>query len=516
MGTNITHSQTRKEREKRDQFKNLKFLIIDEFSMLKSDMLYQLDLRLRELKQCNRVFGDVSVFLFGDPAQLPAVRGRAAYEKPIEVEYHLAYGDGSESLWRNFQAIFLTENHRQGNDQTYAEVLNRIRVGEQTEVDVDLLRTRVRPKNHLDLKNGMYIVCERAEAHEHNVKLLNELAGKLHEVEAKIMCAMRKDYKPWLKPDGTIQDTNFANKLEFKIGARVMLIHNVDVSDLLCNGALGILIGVETSQNGSLEKLVVKFDMPNAGKASRDQHPGYAKKYPEGTVITKMDKEYTLSSHANTSGASTARLIQYPLVLAYAVTVHKIQGQTIEKPSKICVDLRRVRNGGQAYVALSRIKELEQLFILEELPAHKMYPNHKALDEIKRLEEISINNNPTSWDKVKTHGVTKICFLNVRSLLNKFDNIKSDINLYQSDFMILAETWIPENTLEAKHYQLRDRESHLNNSGRGRGLAIFYKQDIKHIEDQNEENINISKVVTEDIDIIAVYRSREGCLKTLL
>ena len=84
---------------------------------------------------------------------------------------------------------------------------------------------------------------------------------------------------------------------------------------------------------------------------------------------------------------STARLIQYPLFLAYAVTVHKIQGQTIEKPSKICVDFRRVRNGGQAYVALSRIKELDQFFILEELLAQKMYLNLEALDEIKRLEK---------------------------------------------------------------------------------------------------------------------------------
>ena len=298
--------------------------------MLKSDQLYQLDLRLRELKQNNRVFGGVSIFLLGDPAQLPAVKGRAAYEKPIEPEYHLAYGNGTDSLWRSFQAMFLTENHRQGNDQKYADLLNRIRIGKQTDGDLEMLRTRVRPRNHSDLKKAMYIVCERVEAHEHNTKLLNELPGKLYEIEAKVLCAMQKSYKPWLKPDGTIQDTNFANKLDIKIGARVMLIHNVDVSDLLCNGALGIVIGIEISQSGTVEHLIVKFDMPNAGKASRDRHPGYAKKYPEGTVINRMNKEYTLSSHANTTGASTARMIQFPLVLAYTVTVHKIQGPTIE------------------------------------------------------------------------------------------------------------------------------------------------------------------------------------------
>ena len=71
-------------------------------------------------------------------------------------------------------------------------------------------------------------------------------------------------------------------------------------------------------------------------------------------------------------------------------------------------------------------------------------------------------------------------------------------------------------TLITEHYQLVDFEGHLNNSGRGKGIAIFYKEDVDHIEDQNVENINISKVVSEDIDVIAVYRSRDGCLNTLI
>ena len=191
-----------------------------------------------------------------------------------------------------------------------------------------------------------------------------------------------------------------------------MLIHNVDVSDLLCNGALGFLIGIENSKGGNVEMLIVKFDNPKAGKTRRKNHPNYAKKYSGGTVITKMEKEYTLSSHANSEGASTAKLIQYPLVLSFAVTVHKIQGQTIERPSIIVVDLRRVCNGVQAYVAQSRIKELEQLFILEELPVKKMYPNIKALDEIERLRTKSMNNNPSIWDKTAQYDVTKVSFLN--------------------------------------------------------------------------------------------------------
>ena len=109
-----------------------------------------------------------------------------------------------------------------------------------------------------------------------------------------------------------------------------MLIYNIDVSDLLCNGAMGTLIGAEESISESVEKLIVKFDNPKAGNESRKRHPNYAKKNPEGTVITKMEKEYTLSKTAKTVIASTAKLIQYPVILAFAVTVHKVQGQTIE------------------------------------------------------------------------------------------------------------------------------------------------------------------------------------------
>merc|ERR1719435_605527 len=121
-------------------------------------------------------------------------------------------------------------------------------------------------------------------------------------------------------------------------------------------------------------------------------HPTYAKKYPEGTVITKMEREYTLSK--SSVAGSTARLIQFPLILAFAVTVHKIQGQTIERTKKTTVDLKSVFEGAQAYVMLSRMKELDQLHILDELPEKKIYPIKKAQEEIARLEEVSINKNP--------------------------------------------------------------------------------------------------------------------------
>ena len=92
---------------KREQLKNLKILIIDEFSMLKADILYRIDLRLREITQNKQDFGGVLVFLFGDPAQLKPVRGSYIFDAPNCKDYKLAYGDGTESLWRSFEVINL-------------------------------------------------------------------------------------------------------------------------------------------------------------------------------------------------------------------------------------------------------------------------------------------------------------------------------------------------------------------------------------------------------------------------
>ena len=106
--------------EKRTQLENLQVVIIDEFSMIKSDMLYQLDLRLKEVKnQPELLFGGVSVFLFGDILQLRPVKARYIFEEPCSEKYHLAFL--TRPLWQNFKVIFLTYNHRQGEDRGYAE-----------------------------------------------------------------------------------------------------------------------------------------------------------------------------------------------------------------------------------------------------------------------------------------------------------------------------------------------------------------------------------------------------------
>ena len=192
-----------------------------------------------------------------------------------------------------------------------------------------------------------------------------------------------------------------------------------------------------------------------------------------------MEQEYSLARNQGLI-SSTARLIQFPLVLAWAVTVHKFKGQTVKAPQKVVVDLKSVFEAAQAYVMASRVQELDQLYILEELPQEKIYANQSALAEMDRLVQVSMNNNPTKW-LTKDEKTVKVSFLNSRSIKNKFHNILADTSLLRSDIIVLTETWLEEDDDESM-YVIPGYDGNLNRRGRGKGMASYFKEKhFKHV-----------------------------------
>ena len=504
----------KKREQKREQLKNLKILIVDEFSMMKADILYRIHLRLREVTQIDQDFGGVNVYLFGDPAQLKPVLGGYIFAAPNCPDYKLAYGDGTDSLWRSFKVINLEENHRQGKDKDYADMLNRIRMGKQTKEDIEILKSRVRLNGHPDLKGALFISAKVKPVACYNEKAINKLPGKLFVSRATHIQAMSKSYKPKVdKISGRIGDTQYVDELNLKKGARVMLIFNIDVSDLLCNGATGTAVGIEENEKGRIKAVIVKFDNPAAGQESRKRNPMLTMKYPGGTVIKKKEQDYSLARNKGLISA-TAKLIQFPIVLAWAVTVHKFQGQTVKHPQKVVIDLRSVFEAAQAYVMASRIQELDQLFILEELPQDKIYASHAALEEIDRLVGVSMNKNPSKWED-KDDSKIRVSFLNCRSMKNKFEHIKADKSLLKSNVIILTETWL-EQGQPGNEYQLVNYKVNLNNRGRGKGIASYFDHKFEHSEDTNLEGISLTKITSEKLDVIGIYRSKEGNVMNLI
>ena len=272
-----------------------------------------------------------------------------------------------------FKSLILEINHRQGEDKPYADLLNRIRVGQQTQEDLDLLRTRVRLAKHPDLrKTDLYIVCKRKECSKLNLEYLNTLPGEMMNIKARHHHATQKNYKPWIETkEGAVASTSFLDELKLKIGSKVMLIHNIDTVDCLTNGQLGKLIDTIKTKSGEVDKLIIKLQNPTAGNLNRQNQPGLAAKYPNCVIIERVSNQYTLRKKSGDVG-TTAVVIQFPVKLAFAITSHKIQGQTIPWPMSVVLDLNSIFEDAQAHVMLSRVQRLQQVYILKSLDNSKI------------------------------------------------------------------------------------------------------------------------------------------------
>ena len=151
-----------------------------------------------------------------------------------------------------------------------------------------------------------------------------------------------------------------------------------------------------------------------------------------------MSNQYTLRKKSGDAG-STATLIQFPVKLAFAVTAHKIQGQTIPWPMSVVLDIQSIFDDAQAHVMLSRAQRLQQVYILKKLDKSKIRTNYMALKELERLKEISMNENPTPWQRQKPNTV-KVVSLNCAGLQPHFNDIIADNHIMKANIIQLIET----------------------------------------------------------------------------
>ena len=155
-----------------------------------------------------------------------------------------------------------------------------------------------------------------------------------------------------------------------------------------------------------------------------------------------------------------------------------------------------------------------QIFILNKFDEAKMYPNVNALKELDRLDKISLNNNPSEWEKDDCETL-KIISLNCRSLKKHYDDILSDALVIKSDIICLQETWL-ENDEIMEDLNIPDYNLYLNSNGNGKGVAAYCKKNIfKHEADIKEDNMQITKLSSDTIDIVIIYRSQMGNFKQM-
>lgn len=314
--------------------RRLKFLVIDEVSMVRSDLMWAMDLALRVNRGRPREpFGGLRLVMFGDLHQLPPVVQEAEVAQHLDSEHGGPFFFSASGLKEGLGTMLLelSQVFRQ-SDEGLIRVLNRIREGDVEEDDLALLNDCVRPVRTLGEGDAYVILTPtNAAAQRINMAYLDALPGRLHSYEAGVSGEFSANAHP--------TDTT----LQLKVGAKVILLRN-DPDRRWVNGTVARISRLNDKQvwvdvNGK------EFEVePAAWESRRYAYDSAAEKIVETVAGTFK---------------------QFPVRLAWALTIHKAQGLTLDK---VYIDLGRGTFAhGQAYVALSRCRSLEGLALARPL-----------------------------------------------------------------------------------------------------------------------------------------------------
>ncbi len=338
----------------RNQILKCETLAIDEISMLNIKVFEYIDKVLRLIREDSAPFGGIQLILFGDFFQLPPV------EKEAE-ELHYCF---ESPVWSelNLKNILLKENHRQ-NEENFIKALSNMRTNSLTEEDTELLGSRNSDFKGKDSDilhpDVLRIFSTNEEADNYNQKMFNALQTPVVEFTAHDEVLRGKDYVSENLTERENMILEIFNKncraeknIRLKLGAKVMLLINSDFKTGLINGSCGTI--VEFGEGS----ITVEF---------------------ENGVIKEIEPE-KFEYYYNDKVMAIRH--QYPLRLAWAITIHKSQGMTLDK---LYVDCRRIFERGQAYVAMSRVKTLSGLY-LENFSKERVLADDKVVDFYKNLD----------------------------------------------------------------------------------------------------------------------------------
>ena len=332
-------------KNKQQVIRNMELLIVDEVSMLRADVLDAMDYMLQFIRKDKRPFGGVQVLFIGDLLQLPPVVKQEEWEV-LKHYYKGMYFFQSEVITQNPLLYVELETIYRQTDKLFISILNHLRENQLTSEDIKQLEKYVQPdfpKKHL--KDYITLTTHNAKADAMNQREISKLTSPLFSYEADIV----DDFPEYLYPIEKV--------IQLKEGARVMFIKN-DISGehLFFNGKMGTVVSLSEGE------ITVKLDGGRVINVERYEWENVRYKLNE---TTKDIEEERLGSFT-----------QYPLRLAWAITIHKSQGLTFERA---ILDLASVFASGQAYVAFSRLRSLDGLVLLSSVSANGINNNGEVI-----------------------------------------------------------------------------------------------------------------------------------------
>ncbi|MES2277387.1 MAG: HRDC domain-containing protein [Bacteroidota bacterium] len=390
--------------EKKDLLASLELLIIDEISMVRPDVLDQIDLILRNIKESNYPFGGVQLLLIGDLSQLsPIIRDEewGMLSRYYQTPYFFSALVMQKAA---YVRIELDHIYRQ-KEQAFVDILNEVRNQTISPNSLKLLNARHQPGFRPTAEDPyITLTTHNSIAQQLNSEYLEALAGNEFEFAATIRGDFPKDAYP--------TETN----LKLKIGAQVMFVKNDGSAEkLYYNGKIGTVSHVEGNTV-----------FVQCGKADKE----IAVEAVEWTNI-----KYQLSGEEinETNAGSFAQL---PLKLAWAITIHKSQGLTFDKA---IIDVSEAFAHGQAYVALSRCRTLTGMVLRNPIAAHNIIGDPAVVRFNEQAQAIRPDTITLERDKVhyQQYLLSELFNFNpIQAKLNGFEMLLPD---FEKELLTVAE-----------------------------------------------------------------------------
>ena len=505
-GINLPPLPDQKKTLLRLSLSELKLLIIDEISMVSNNRLLHIHQRLKEIfgSSCSKIFAGISIIAVGDLHQLPPIQQKPIFCKYSNDVYNLTHP------WHEFKMIELVEIMRQKDDQPFIELLNRFRVAQHTEADIRSIQSRevsVNDRNDYPL-NELHVWAENKPVMDYNNQRLQEILMPLHVLKAVDQYPKNVSIHEIERvlSKGRSYTGGLDLEVNIKEGARVMLTNNVDISDRLINGQLGTVVRIFVNEVTEKPTIAyIKFDDEDAGNLVIDKSADIFaienKVVPIKPILAKIKL-----NPGKRSSPEIERL-QFPLALAWACTVHKVQGLTLNK-IVISFDLFKQRsfNYGQIYVALSRATSLQGLRVLGKLEHKQVKADPRVIEEYERLRNTSLSEENANFQVQEDDPIIPIVLLNVRSLRKHSIDIKFDTKIFNCDMLLLTETQLmpsdSDNNIKDHLYPfILNRQ---DNDDRYSSLAFCSKTTVRIKEKQYFPVINGLMFTT-------VFTSRKNC-----